>query len=262
MLKTSIKRKILIYENDPISTSRICVEEAYQTLRLLVDPNKYEIKKVDSQFLKNENWIADTVLLVIPGGRARPHFDHLQQAGNQKIIEFVNSGGNYLGICAGGYYGARSTVFEKNGPLEVIEMDKGPLFFYSGIAEGPAYGLGEFKYDDESGSRLAQLSYQFPNGNRENLSVYYNGGCFFHGGENKNTTVLARYLDIPNRPAAIVACKVGKGLAILSGVHFEYRHSAENLQGCQSAQIKQALLSSASKRKNLVVNLFSRLSIT
>ena len=33
---------------------------------------------------------------------------------------------------------------------------------------------------------------------------------------------LARYIEKPNRPSAIMKCDVGSGVAILSGVHFEW----------------------------------------
>ena len=38
----------------------------------------------------------------------------------------------------------------------------------------------------------------------------------------ENTNILAAYRDYPGQPAAIVQCIVGKGVAVLTGVHPEY----------------------------------------
>ena len=37
---------------------------------------------------------------------------------------------------------------------------------------------------------------------------------------------LARYMEKPSHPAAIVKCKVGSGVAILTGIHFEWNVDA------------------------------------
>lgn len=53
--------------------------------------------------------------------------------------------------------------------------------------------------------------------------AYFNGGCFFEAPEQHgDATVLGRYGELKGSPAAIVLCSVGKGRALLSGVHVEY----------------------------------------
>lgn len=152
--------------------------------------------------------------LIMPGGRDKPYHAHLQGSPNQKIRQFVEDGGTYLGICAGAYYGCKLVEFDKGFPLEVFEERE--LSFFNGSAIGPAYGKGTFEYGTEKGARLAKL------GMKDKIfHVYYNGGPYFSG-DFTNVKILARYLDLPERPPAIIECKVGKGRAILSGVHLEY----------------------------------------
>eukprot|EP00474_Spongospora_subterranea_P010686 CRZ11144.1 hypothetical protein [Spongospora subterranea] len=53
-------------------------------------------------------------------------------------------------------------------------------------------------------------------------TLYYNGGAYFQLSSNdESTRILARYEQQSDR-AAIVLVKVGKGKALLSGVHFEF----------------------------------------
>jgi biotin--protein ligase len=37
----------------------------------------------------------------------------------KRIKEWVNEGGRYLGICAGGYFGCTEVIFDMGGDLEV-----------------------------------------------------------------------------------------------------------------------------------------------
>lgn len=53
--------------------------------------------------------------LIVPGGADLPYCKKLNGRGNRQILAFIASGGIYIGICAGGYYGARQVVFDGNG---------------------------------------------------------------------------------------------------------------------------------------------------
>lgn len=159
--------------------------------------------------------------MIFPGGRDLPYQQALQGSYNQSIVEFVQGGGKFLGICAGAYFGSQSIVFERGGPLEIIQDRE--LVFFPGVAEGPIYGLGKFAYDSPSGVQMAKL--RLP-AITKTISAYYNGGCAFIGAADKQgIEVLAHYSDIEGNPAAVIKARPGKGIAILSGVHPEYDSS-------------------------------------
>ncbi|MDF2549192.1 MAG: uncharacterized protein K0S07_259 [Chlamydiales bacterium] len=158
-------------------------------------------------------------LLVMPGGRDIPYHNALKGAGNARIRSFVELGGAYLGICAGAYYGSSEVLFEEGLPLEV--KAKRELAFFPGPAVGTLFQRGRFAYDSEQGACPAPVLFQ----NRV-LHVYYNGGCYFPNSQEHAPSIdtLARYACLDS-PAAIVACQVGLGRAILSGVHIEFAAS-------------------------------------
>ena len=235
-------KDILIYSDKGVSP--------YSALGLFIRTNAllkkspYNIKLVNADYVKNAAWESNTALFIMPGGRARPYYDSLGTVwkvdnvpqgkmreiseigiGNKRIYHFVTqNGGKFFGVCAGAYYASGITIFEEGGFLEVI--DEGPLKFFSGIAEGPAYGLGKFSYRKKSGVRLAEISWDRTEEKKEQIGhAYYNGGCFFHKATKfDGYQVLARYNDISEKPAAVIECKLDKGQAILSGVHFETSH--------------------------------------
>lgn len=157
-----------------------------------------------------EGKLQDISVFIMPGGRDRPYHAALKGKPNALIRRFVEEGGTYIGICAGAYYGCSSVEFDLGFPLEVCEERE--LKFFPGKAVGPAYGKGTFFYDSEKGARIAKIG--------PDLYAHYNGGCTFEG-DLTHAKILARYLDLPGEPPAIIECSIGKGKALLSGVHFE-----------------------------------------
>ena len=101
--------------------------------------------------------------------------------------------------------------------------------FFPGKCVGPTFP--GFVYNSEAGARAAEIRYTW---NRRDAGtnasqtgfVYYNGGGHFEldCASCENVEVIAQLLNAPDGDVhtAAVKCQVGKGLAVLSGVHFEY----------------------------------------
>ena len=205
-------KQILIYRDEGVCASSF--RHIFSTLTQLY--LQYETQAVDHRFFFTKGWERSVALIVFPGGRDLRYHLCLQGQGNATIRSYVEGGGRYLGICAGGYYGASYIEFEKGRELEVC----GPreLAFFPGMAIGPAYGETNFSYSSENSARAASIAWE-----RGVCKLYYHGGCFFQGVENYPLTqVIATYNDLPQNPAAVVYCRVKEGGAILSGVHPEY----------------------------------------
>lgn len=214
-------QKILIYRDQGVDL--FSAKSLVWALKQEKMDETHLIDWVGRDLLKSRVWQEKTDLIIFPGGRDVPYHDALQGIGNRHLLEFVQHGGRFLGICAGGYYGSASIEFEKGGPLEVIA--KRELSFFPGTASGPAYGLGKFRYQADGGVQIAQLKTCFSSITTSSLFSYYNGGsAFLQTEQYPSVSVIARYEDLEGEPAAIVNCSVGKGMAILSGVHPE--HSA------------------------------------
>lgn len=223
------RKNILIDDSGNGSTVE-SVRHCLYTLRRLLAPN-YAVIPVNGQMIIQEPWQATCALLVIPGGADMGYCRTLNGEGNQRIKQFVQRGGAYLGFCAGGYYGTRRCEFEVgNKTLEVI----GPreLGFYPGTARGCAFK--GFVYHSEKGARAVDLKV-----NKTALTTgtvpdifksYYNGGGVFVDAakyQDQGVEVLASYtqeldVDPGEGAAAVVYCKVGEGRALLTGPHPEF----------------------------------------
>lgn len=181
--------------------------------------SKYQIKTINAEEIKQNQWPKHTALLVIPGGADIPYMQKLNGLGNQNIKTYVENGGTYLGICAGAYYASNYVEFDKGGKLEVLGNRE--LSFFPGKAIGPC--LAEYVYKSNKGARAASIQLQHKVQVKD-IHLFYNGGCYFEEADSyPNVSVLGWYQDKEaHKLPAIIKIQVGKGRAILSGVHFEY----------------------------------------
>jgi len=174
----------------------------------------FKVSYIDKNKLLGGNWIKSTDTILIPGGRDLYYHRELEELGNSLIRKFVEGGGNYIGICAGAYYGSSSIEFAKGTSLEIIEERY--LKLTDAIATGPVLGLA-FSYESNKTGRNLEIIYKSQNLSLT-LDIYYNGGCTFKG--IKDYIALAFYKSEKEMPA-IIYKKYGKGKVVLSGVHLE-----------------------------------------
>lgn len=219
---------ILVYSGD--GTSRASVIHTVNSLRSLVGQH-YDVMKIDDKGLRTEPWEESTSLLVIPGGRDLPYVRDLGGLVNDRIRTYVHTGGRFFGICAGGYYGSDRITFEQGSLLEVRGLRE--LKFFPGECRGAVYP--GFVYESESGANAVGIKLNRDSFAQDQLGfdetkVYFNGGGYFVNADKyPGTKILAWYKDEPGQidaekgqKAAMIACQVGQGLAVLAGVHPEY----------------------------------------
>jgi biotin--protein ligase len=170
---------------------------------------------------------------VFPGGADLGYCRTLNGEGNRRISRYINSGGSYLGFCAGGYYGSSKCEFEVDDPKMAVVGDR-ELGFFPGICRGLAFA--GFQYASEAGARAASIKINkaaFANADDtvpDHFKSYYNGGGVFVDAdklEGRGVQILASYtedlhVDSGAAKAAVVYRKIGEGHAILTGPHPEY----------------------------------------
>lgn len=199
---------VYIYQDAGVSPW--CVSAAKRALEFLYG-QRYTIQLISSIDVRKGSWKAYAKMFVMPGGASRPYCEKLSGQGNDHIRHYVETGGTYLGLCAGAYYAASRVEFDKQGPLEVIGNRE--LHFFKGVAIGP---LIPYVYQSQKGASI--LTVRDHEGKK--WTTYYNGGGYFHSHNitDDSMTILARY---PDQKAAVIGVTIGKGRAILSGIHPE-----------------------------------------
>ncbi|KAL0264140.1 biotin holocarboxylase synthetase [Diplodia seriata] len=226
----SKRTNVLVYSGNgsTIESVRHCM----WSLRRLLSPN-YAVVPVDGNAIIKEPWSASCALLVIPGGADLGYCRTLNGEGNRRISQYVNRGGNYLGFCAGGYYGCKHCEFEVGDKKMEVVGDR-ELGFYPGVCRGLAFP--GFVYHSEAGTRAVELKVNkealMGGGGAvpESFRTYYNGGGVFVDAEklkDRGVETLASYtgelhVDSGEGTAAVVYRRVGEGGVILTGPHPEF----------------------------------------
>jgi glutamine amidotransferase-like uncharacterized protein len=233
------KPKILTYIDAGTfdGTSRLMRAIAQQ-----LPPAAYEMRVVMADDLRHDAALFDdAVLFVMPGGADLPFCEALNGAPNERIRRFVEEGGVYLGICAGAYYACRELAFHAGtegaicGPRELGFVDAVAVGSLPQLTEGIPYdatprsaAAAEIRTTDQLGAVPVTLH------------AHYHGGCRFDFGKHvppDAAQILAVYTGLPDNPPAIVSSGVGKGRAILTGVHLEVseRECEDALRGHSDA---------------------------
>lgn len=147
--------------------------------------------------------------IVVPGGWAPSQLEGLGKDGRESLVEFVEGGGRYFGICAGSYLPCTYVRWQgRTSPYSVGLV--------RGTASGPVAGRTAWPTSEV-------LDLDLEKGGRRR--VLYAGGPTF---DVKGAEVLARY---PGGEAAVIEVMCGKGRILLSGAHVEFstRHDADLL---------------------------------
>ena len=244
------KQSIYVYNDSGVSEEALTHTVSFFKKNYAKD---YNIITINAAQIKTTNWYDNAALFVMPGGADIPYARKLNGQGNKIIKDYVKNGGSYLGICAGSYYASAKIEFDKDGPLEVIGTRE--IDFFPGIAKGPV--LAPFEYKSNSGTRAAKIVY-----NDKEIAVFYNGGPYFILPKNlANMETLAYYNYAQKLLPAIVKVKYGNGLAILSGVHFEYDTNKLGSNDVHLKKIIPLLAKSHNETEKLAIAIIGDLGI-
>ncbi|KAL9083843.1 MAG: hypothetical protein Q9159_005568 [Coniocarpon cinnabarinum] len=216
--------------NTGTGASPSAIQHAVHSLKQHLSPN-YAVHTLATEVLLNEPWGPTCALLVFPGGGDLGYCRLLNGKGNQLIRQYVENGGKYLGLCAGGYYGASRCEFETGDRgMEVVGSRE--LGFFPGTCRGSVFK--GFEYGSDKGTRAARLRVHWDQMNGASATdvrarVYTNGGGVFIGaGKTKDVEVLAEFdeaVDVEHdeeKAAAVVYGKIGEGGFMLTGPHPEF----------------------------------------
>ena len=221
-----------------VAMTMSCLRDAVARMRL---PSTV-VRTTTSDELVGTQWRESCGLLVMPGGRDLPYCKDLNGEANKQIRIFVEEGGSYLGICAGGYYGSAHVEFAK-GDLTYQVLGPRELAFFPVVAKGPA--IPWLGYQTNAGARAAEVGVaeagiEVLGVAKDTLLLYYNGGCVFapKDEEDHQYHVLLTYKgqdlllppDHHSEPVGMIGGRVGEGKVILSGLHIEASGAA--LQEC------------------------------
>jgi glutamine amidotransferase-like uncharacterized protein len=176
-----------------------------------------------NEIVTSDDWHEGTLLLAFPGGADLPYAERLDGPGNASILRYLEKGGAFLGVCAGAYYACARVAFEPAAPGTITGTRE--LALFQGTARGSLhelaapYALDHLRCADIVGVRRAD--------DGRELHALYWGGPELVPDRDTSFTPLLTYVTPDGRAAlAAVRTDIGRGRAVLTGVHAE-------VMGCQ-----------------------------
>lgn len=182
---------------------------------------------INENDIVNGEFISKVDAVVFPGGFAAEYKNLIPD--HSHLINFVEEGGIFIGVCAGAYYASHTLTW--------YGVDyKYPLAFYEGRGIGPL--AGSVNWGDIAEFALTP-GHPANEGFDHTLELYYFDGPYFKLEETDSAEVLAIYAV--NSQPAVIAGRFGKGKYLLFGPHPELGgYSSQspdfNLQGEEGAQ--------------------------
>lgn len=170
--------------------------------------------------------LEETKLLVFSSLSVTGFKKGLGETGTNNIKSYVEQGGHYLGICAGGYFGAEEIYFKGKDYLtqEPYQKQAEGLGFFKGVAIGSLTEITNTAFTGMTDS-AAVIQLTTLNNNCFD-SLYWGGGRFITEADNETPVKILSLYQPPrqSRPFVMgVQCDVGsqQGKATLLGYHPE-----------------------------------------
>ncbi len=176
----------------------------------------YSVELIDAGAI-NDDDISHLDILYFAGGSTGPYQRDISSAGREKIRQHINSGGCFVGTCAGALFAAERIVWQGH-------IDTRPtLELFPGTAQGP---IPEIFADPEYGMCQVNLEPHTITGAEPDPAwgLYYNGP-FFEPNPGASVDVIGKY-EISGR-AALLALEYGQGRVFLTGPHPEWEEDDE-----------------------------------
>ena len=257
----------MIYLYKDAGVSRASFEQTKTCFETMASRNSalnHPITALSAADITAGSWQNDARCLIIPGGADIPYGAALNGLGNQRIRDYVENGGLYIGICAGAYYGARRIAFDQHKPTAIVADRE--LGFFPGTVIGPHWA--DYVVGHHAGSRAVR-TYCAKKWQTSPWDAYINGGgCFVLDASTDCHAVTPVAWDHRGN-LMMVLMSIGKGRVFLSSAHWEY--DPQNLlpccgpdttKGCWQDTDYRAWVKSNHKRlhfvENILLDLFSK----
>jgi len=208
-----ISHSIALYRGEGVSPS-FCLTQIEQALDDLNTDYGYTWTTIDSAediidgVLQEADGSPAYDVIYFMGGSGSGYNNGLGETGKQKILDYVAAGGNFVGTCAGAFYGSANYTGLWSGDANYIAWT-GTIDYILNMDHGLNSGFS---------SPLA--------------NVQYANGCWLEEGVS-NTNYIATfdgYSSLNTHPAVIYSQYQSGGYVILSGGHPECDVGANNIE--------------------------------
>lgn len=158
-------------------------------------------------------------LICFPGGNMFQYSQDISSGGMNKIRNFINNGGCYIGICGGSYFAGKQVIWQGNQlPMNSLEI-------FPGTTQGPVDEIAPCPDCVMCKVNIVNNSHPITQTEPDSAWIQYCYGPIFLPDENAEIDILGRY-EIGDQPA-IAAFEYGNGRVFIIGTHPEFEENSD-----------------------------------
>lgn len=159
-------------------------------------------------------------VLLMPGGKPDIYAQNIGYEGFNKIREYVNCGGGYVGICGGAYIAVRHNIWRGwAGEPRQEEAYVNDLDLLMATADGPVEEFAPDYYEYPCQVWIADKQHPIASGLPDTISYLYDHGPMFTNIQDVSCTVFGK--SVKGNRNFILCTEYGKGKVFLTSGHPE-----------------------------------------
>lgn len=190
-----------------------------------IDKVEEMLKQLDCFYLPiNRDSILESNLnnydiILFPGGDMWIYKSHLSMTGVQKLKNYVQQGGGYIGICGGSYFAANKIVWRgwADEPRQYLTI--AGLGLFSGTADGPIEDFAP-SYQDNNCKVNIEQNHPITLDISQQIDYLYSFGPKFLITDSSDVTILGR--SVVGNNTVVIAVKCQQGRVFLTALHPEF----------------------------------------
>ncbi len=193
-------------------------EDCIQATEKMFEWMGYTVELIKAGYI-NEVGLDSFRMLCVPGGNMYQYAQDISLEGKEKIIDFIQSGGSYIGICGGGYFASEKVIWQEQ------QLPMTPLGIFPGTAKGPIDEIVPFPDQEVVKVNIADSNHPITQSEQDTMWILYYWGPIFIPNEDAEVSILGRY-DRGDYPA-LIAFNYGRGRVFITGPHPEIEEDSD-----------------------------------
>ncbi|MCK4596377.1 hypothetical protein KAT73_06315 [candidate division WOR-3 bacterium] len=193
-------------------------EDCIQATEKMFEWMGYTVELIKAEYI-NEVGLDSFRMLCVPGGNMYQYAQDISLEGKEKIIDFIQSGGSYIGICGGGYFASEKVIWQEQ------QLPMTSLGIFPGTAKGPIDEIVPFPDQEVVKVNIVDSNHPITQSEQDTMWILYYWGPIFIPNEDAEVSILGRY-DRGDYPA-MIAFNCGRGRVFITGPHPEIEEDSD-----------------------------------
>lgn len=172
----------------------------------------HSVELIDAGYINNQE-LDHFDLICFPGGNMYYYAQDIAISGKDKIRDFIDDGGGYVGICGGAYFTAERVIWQGR------QLPMSPLALFQGTAQGPIDEIAPYPDCVMCAINVVKDEHPITESEPDEIWVMYCYGPMLLPDSGIDIQILGEYVMVEQ--PAVMAFEYGEGRVFVIGTHPE-----------------------------------------